>query len=101
MKSKIKSGYIVLAVLVIVSVLITIRSCVSAKNSEPVNFDVNIEYNNKSNVKNSSKKYVAALYIEGTIQQANVDYDQNWLLSTLASTSNTVRICSGVVSDEM
>ena len=53
MKSKIKSGYIVLAVLVIVSVLITIRSCVSAKNTEPVNFDVNIEYNNKSNVKNS------------------------------------------------
>lgn len=88
MKSKIKSGYIVLAVLVIVSALITIRSCVSAKNSKPVNFDVNIEYNNKSNGKSSSKKYVAALYIEGTIQQANVDYDQNWLLSTISSIKN-------------
>ena len=88
MKSKIKSGYIVLAVLVIVSALVTIRSCVSAKNSKPVNFDVNIEYNNKSNGKSSSKKYVAALYIEGTIQQANVDYDQNWLLSTISSIKN-------------
>ena len=54
MKSKIKSGYIVLAVLVVVSALVTIRSCVSAKNSKPVNFDVNIEYNNKSNGKSSS-----------------------------------------------
>lgn len=83
MKNKIKSGYIVLAVLVVISVLVTIRTFFSTKNSEPINYDINIEHNN--NIKTNSKKYIAALYIEGTIQQVNVDYDQNWLLSTIST----------------
>ncbi len=33
--------------------------------------------------KNSGKEYIAALYVEGVIEEANSTYNQRWLLSTI------------------
>ena len=44
---------------------------------------------------NNSSEYIAALYVEGTIEDANSTYNQKWLLSTinqLKRDSNNVAI---------
>ena len=51
--------------------------------------------------KNSGKEYIAALYVEGTIEAANNTYNQKWLLSTinhLKNDSNNVAIAMYVNS---
>ena len=88
MTKKVKSGYIILAILVVIAIAATVHSLITTKESVTINFDSNVEYNTNSSQKLSSKGNVAALYIEGTIQQANVDYDQNWLLSTISTIKN-------------
>ena len=88
MTKKIKSGYIILAILVVIAIAATVHSLITTKESVTINFDSNVEYNTNSSQKLSSKGNIAALYIEGTIQQANVDYDQNWLLSTISTIKN-------------
>ena len=88
MTKKVKSGYIILAILVVIAIAATVHSLITTKESVTINFDSNVEYNTNSSQKLSSKGNIAALYIEGTIQQANVDYDQNWLLSTISTIKN-------------
>ena len=88
MTKKVKSGYIILAILVVIAIAATVHSLITTKESVTINFDSNVEYNTNSSQKLSSKGNIAALYIEGTIQQANVDYDQNWLLSTISAIKN-------------
>ncbi len=88
MTKKVKSGYIILAILVVIAIAATVHSVVTTKESVTINFDSNVEYNTNSSQKLSSKGNIAALYIEGTIQQANVDYDQQWLLSTISTIKN-------------
>lgn len=88
MTKKVKSGYIILAILVVIAIAATVHSVVTTKESVTINFDSNVEYNTNSSQKLSSKGNIAALYIEGTIQQANVDYDQQWLLSTISAIKN-------------
>lgn len=39
-------------------------------------------------VKTFGKDYIAALYVEGTIQNANSEYNQEWLLSTIKTLKN-------------
>ncbi len=53
------------------------------------------------NQKNSGSEYIAALYVEGTIEDANSTYNQKWLLSTinkLKNDSNNVAIAMYVNS---
>ena len=88
MTKKVKSGYIILAILVVIAIAATVHSLITTKESVTINFDSNVEHNTNSSQKLSSKGNIAALYIEGTIQQANVDYDQQWLLSTISSIKN-------------
>ena len=88
MTKKVKSGYIILAILVVIAIAATVHSLITTKESVTINFDSNVEYNTNSSQKLSSKVNIAALYIEGTIQQANVDYDQQWLLSTISAIKN-------------
>lgn len=88
MTKKVKSGYIILAILVVIAIAATAHSLITTKESVTINFDSNVEYNTNSSQKLSSKGNIAALYIEGTIQQANVDYDQQWLLSTISAIKN-------------
>ena len=88
MTKKVKSGYIILAILVVIAIAATVHSLITTKESVTINFDSNVEYNTNSSQKLSSKGNIAALYIEGTIQQANVDYDQQWLLSTISAIKN-------------
>ncbi|MBR6582322.1 MAG: signal peptide peptidase SppA [Treponema sp.] len=88
MTKKVKSGYIILAILVVIAIAATVHSLITTKESVTINFDSNVEYNTNSSQKLSSKGNIAALYIEGTIQQANVDYDQQWLLSTISTIKN-------------
>lgn len=38
--------------------------------------------------KSFGKEYIAALYVEGTIEERNNDYDQQWLLSTIDDLKN-------------
>ena len=88
MTKKVKSGYIILAILVVIAIAATVHSLITTKESVTINFDSNVEYNTNSSQKLSSKGNIAALYIEGTIQQANVDYDQQWLISTISAIKN-------------
>ena len=88
MTKKVKSGDIILAILVVIAIAATVHSLITTKESVTINFDSNVEYNTNSSQKLSSKGNIAALYIEGTIQQANVDYDQQWLLSTISAIKN-------------
>ena len=39
-------------------------------------------------VKKSGSEYIAALYVEGTIEDANSTYNQSWLLSTISRLKN-------------
>ncbi|MCR4952755.1 MAG: signal peptide peptidase SppA [Treponema sp.] len=43
---------------------------------------------NAKSIKNYGKEYIAALYVEGTIEEKNNDYDQQWLLSTIDELKN-------------
>ena len=39
-------------------------------------------------IKKSGSEYIAALYVEGTIEDANSSYNQGWLLSTISRLKN-------------
>ena len=41
-------------------------------------------------VKKSGSEYIAALYVEGTIEAANSTYNQAWLLSTITGSSRSM-----------
>ncbi len=86
MKKSFKSGLIILILVIIAAVGITVKTVYDSKNPT-----VTVTYASRGNVSNYDPKiaksykneYIAAVYIEGTIQQAGQDYDQYWLLSTI------------------
>lgn len=97
MKKDVKSGIIIFVVLVCVIVAVTTASIFGGNNSGS---SIRISSYGKSNqivldgdfdkesVKSYKKEYVAALYIQGVIEQENQDYDQKWLLSKIKELKN-------------
>lgn len=87
MSKKYKTGlavFIIALVIVIAAVALSLLLPVnnnSASNTGNPN-GTSAYYENEKTVKNN-KKYIAALYIEGTIEEKNYTYDQKWLLSTI------------------
>ncbi|MCR4631643.1 MAG: signal peptide peptidase SppA [Treponema sp.] len=86
MKKSFKSGLIVLIIIILAVLGITAKTIYDGKNAT-----VTVTYASRGNVSNYDPKvaksykheYLAAVYIEGTIQQASIDYDQTWLLNTI------------------
>lgn len=89
MKNKFNSGIIVLICLILLISGISIFNYVKPAKRNPVNVHVySYTSNGKENQTSKAskvykKQFIAALYIEGTIQEANSQYDQQWLLSTI------------------
>lgn len=89
MKKDVKTGIIVLAVLILVVIGCSFGSVflpesnhktvkISNKSSEVTNFDPKI-------AKDYKKDYVAAVYLEGTIEKENQNYNQKWILDTIST----------------
>ena len=55
MTKKVKSGYIILAILVVIAIAATVHSLITTKESVTINFDSNVEYNTNPSQKLSSK----------------------------------------------
>lgn len=100
MNKETKSGIIVFAVLILVILGVTAASIFGGKSSAA---SVKITTRAKSNqiildkdydkeaIKSYKDEYVAALYIQGVIQQENQDYNQTWLLSKIKDLKNDSR----------
>lgn len=87
MKKNFKTGLIVLIVTIVVVLFVSIGSSFQRiKFSTP---EISVQtYSSNPSVKNSSsskKQYIAALYIEGTIEEENNSYNQKWLLETISN----------------
>lgn len=87
MKNKFNSGLIVLILLIIfglgystVKVVRPLRQ--KAKSTYVASTERTTDYNPQA-AKSYKNDYIAALYIEGTIQEENLTYNQNWLMSTI------------------
>lgn len=94
MKKNVKSGIIILVVIVAVIIGLGIYEFIRPANPTPtITFtyekttpsDSPAEKNVPKNFKN---KYIAKLFIEGTIETSNSDYNQEWLLSTINRLKN-------------
>lgn len=100
MKKGFKSGLIVLIIMVAVVIgAVGIVTSKAKKSSDSTGFNFSSEKGNNGfsfsvgNGKNTvsttkkgnptSKQYIAELYIEGTIQEANNSYNQKWLLEAI------------------
>ena len=93
-----KSGIIIFAILIAVIIGVTGLSLRNNKGSS-----VKISTSNKANqivldgnydkeeIKGYKSEYVAAVYIEGIIQEENQNYNQKWLLSTIKQLKNDKR----------
>lgn len=87
MKKNFKTGLIVLIVTIVVVLFVSIGSSFQRiKFSTP---EISVQtYSPNPSVKKSSsskKQYIAALYIEGTIEEENNSYNQKWLLETISN----------------
>lgn len=87
MSKKSKSGVIVFIIIVIVVVGLAVLSLLSNKNetaAESITGNPNGVSTQFESYKLVDKKsFVAAIYIEGTIEDANASYNQKWILSTI------------------
>ncbi len=92
MKKTTKSGLIVLILLILAVSGYTAYSILSMNNKKSAQYTVNSSTyrvaEDSSNydpiaAKEYKNKFIAALYIEGTIAEANQDYNQKWLMSTI------------------
>jgi len=98
MKKATKSGLrifiILLAIIVLVSIFTVIkgekRSKIKINTNNNSDIELDTEYN-KNSKKEFKNEYVAALYIQGVIQQQNQDYNQKWILSTIKNLKNDTR----------
>jgi len=103
MKKGFKSGLIVLIVMILVIIGISIYTIFHPKpyftldgfgntfNSDQITSELleNYDSDKADNKKQSyGRKFIAALKIEGTIQEANSSYNQAWLLSTINELKN-------------
>lgn len=92
MKNKFKSG---LTVFIIILVVIAGVCFFDLSNMErntsfiPTKTTGVISHKGSKNLpKNYKNKYIAQVYIEGTIEEANIDYNQAWILSTINKLKN-------------
>lgn len=88
MKKSFKSGLTVFIILILVVAALAVKSAVNGRNPS-----LTVTYASRGNssisnydpkiAKSYKNEYIAALYIEGTIQEASQSYNQQWLLSTI------------------
>lgn len=99
MGKKTKSGLWVLIVIIVMVISLVVLYLATSKNSDK-SFEIS-NYSNNGNpngisthydksltanfAKNNKKLYIAALYIEGTIENSNNTYNQKWILQTIDS----------------
>lgn len=101
MKKGFKSGLLIFIILLLITGGISAYCIFSSRNSpntaklpengNPSGITFSVKSANSSNTKvtaSYSKQYVAALYVEGTIEEANTTYNQKWLLSTISALAN-------------
>ena len=99
MKKKTVSGFIVLVILILVVLgvsfinikfpgnSVSFRSNSSNYSTSIDSKDIATDYDAKA-ARAYKKQYIAALYIEGTIQEESEYYNQQWLLSTVKTLKN-------------
>ena len=84
-----KSGIAVFIIILLIGGLCIGYSFYSKKNNTTNKVDSSNATGNPNGVssqqysKNSGKEFIAALYVEGTIEDANSTYNQKWLLSAI------------------
>lgn len=87
MEKKSKKGFVIFLIIVILVIVISLVRHYFSKNSSVSNmYHGGSIYAHTGSAGSSSFKkddYVGILYIEGTIEDYNTDYDQKWLLSTI------------------
>ena len=103
MTKEAKSGIIVFAVFIIVIAAVTTVSAFAPVKEAPSSVKISTGTKSKSNqivldrdydaetVKSYKDEYVAAVYVQGVIQQENQDYNQQWLLSKIKELKNDSR----------
>ena len=102
MKKSTKSGLIVLILLLLVIAGYVVYSIVDMNKkdstgsvSSPSSGSYRVAEDSDSYDSNAAKAYkrdfIAALYIEGTIAEANQSYNQKWLMNTIQSLKNNER----------
>ncbi|MCQ2593241.1 MAG: signal peptide peptidase SppA [Treponema sp.] len=99
MKKKFTSGLIVLfcVLLIVISMVVISVSANKNEGNNGVHYTDN-PYGNPNGVTtaknynisnpNKGKEYIAAVYVEGTIEEENNLYNQKWLLSTISQLKN-------------
>ena len=75
-KKKINSGLIVLIVIVAIALIVGIIKMIISANSTSVTGNI------------FTGDYIAVINIEGTIEEKNQTYDQEWLLNTITKVGN-------------
>ena len=88
-----KSGLIVLIIFLIATAAYTVYSLTDFGRSSHVTADSSNTYRvaedsenyNAAEAKAYKRDFIAALYIEGTISEANQSYNQKWLMNTINS----------------
>ena len=96
MKKTTKSGLIVLIIFLIATVgytLFTIQKSFSSENLKTAGADTyrvaeDSDIYDPVAAKAYKNQFIAALYIEGTISEANVSYNQKWLMNTIKTLKN-------------
>ena len=89
-----KSGLAVFIIIIVLGSGCIGYSIYNSKKEAALKFDYNNATGNPSGVstekvsKHEGKEYIAALYVEGTIEDANSTYNQKWLLSTINRLKN-------------
>lgn len=79
-----KAGLVIFIIIIIFAILCGIFRLLNSKNSNKNELPAN----QKIVFGKTSKDYIAALYIEGVIQEANQTYNQKWLLNTISTLKN-------------
>lgn len=97
MKKNLKSGLIVLIILIVLVIAFSVvNSIISSKNNvrfllnrpEITISSINSSKPNKIYSNRKTKNYIAALYLEGTIDEENNSYNQKWIMSTIQALSD-------------
>ncbi len=94
MKSETRSGIIVFVILALLGGGFFWYSKYQSKNASSPKYSQSNPtanpsgYSSDSQAKNSGDEYIAALYVEGTIEEANTSYNQAWLLGTINRLKN-------------
>ncbi|HAK69640.1 MAG TPA: signal peptide peptidase SppA [Treponema sp.] len=98
MKKENNTGFIVFIVIIVLALIVTISKFAAPKTevvSKPKTVSKPASIFNLRNHAEETKethlpgqKYIARLYINGTIEESNSSYDQEWLMSTIDELEN-------------